>query len=163
MENIVRFKPVVLSTLLDLSNKHAQEVRDKLQPIFSDLQIDDLYLDGQEFVSGNEASGRFIQSSICIANVGLRLQEIVRFLSFKPDYRKMIIVVTDYYTKSDSFFINNIFNSCKNMKEDLDFYFVKIGKSDPEFEKIALSYQRSYYFEKMDDLIDRVRSNNEIW
>ena len=159
MENVLKFKPLILTVILDLSNRHVQEVKNSLEPFIAKLEVDDLYLNNGEFIAGNFAMKSFFNSPIEMSNLGLGILQAVRFLNYKTGYRKKIIVAVDRYEVNCNFDISSSFNLCKNTKDDLDFYFLKIGKENLDFEKIVISYPRSSYFKNINDLIQKLQKD----
>jgi hypothetical protein len=138
------YNPIIITFILDLSDKHIIEIKNPLDKILRNLQLDDLYYDG-EFVQGTKASKKFLTSKIMSFNLSRSIAITTRNLQTKSNYKKCVVVVTDFFKD---------FNFFKD--EDVDFCFLKMGKHSEEFEKMVCG-NHSFYFNSLQPFLDKIK------
>lgn len=148
MENNIRFKPNAFVVLLDLSDKHTNEVKRVLDKLMMKLELDDLYLTETGFVDGRVAYKNFMNCKNR-NNLTFEVPKAMQISATKPDHKIIFIVATDYYEPG---MISGAFGQM-----DADFYFCKVGKHNEDMEKATKTHPRAYYFNKIEDLVDKAR------
>ena len=140
MENIANYKPAVIAVILDLSSKHVGAARSGLETMLRmKLRADDLYYN----VTTNEYTNVSINNEA--SNPVNKLGLTTAILKGEDNFRKAVILAIDYYR---SFDYQPIINNSPNV----NFYFLKVGKHNPEFEKNIVS-NHSFYFNDLESLL----------
>ena len=134
--------PVAMSVLVDLSSQHFAKTRNTIEEVFRSLNIDDIYY--------NFSTKEFTYQKASIVNQLLNpliIKETIGALASCEDYRKCLVYITDICKDCDFFYLDNI--------DDFVFYFLKVGKHNPNFER-AVSKKHSFYFNNVKELTKRI-------